>query len=149
HHPKVQWHVWHREMGAAVVDREAIDARAPQADDPAQLLLTSGTSGEPKGVVHRHGTLSRATWMEVEHLGLNSSDSIFVPSPLGHQTGFLYGMWLALTLGVPQILQSHWDPAEAVRILRAWEGTFVQAATPFLGDLVQEVENGAGPPESL
>src|SRR5699024_12170497 len=55
-----------------------------------------------------------------------------------HQTGFLYGMWLALTLGVPQIMQSHWDPAEAVRILHAWEGTFVQAATPFLGDLVRE-----------
>src|SRR5699024_9371666 len=95
------------------------------------------------------GTLSRAAWMEVEHLGLNSSDTIFVPSPLGHQTGFLYGMWLALTLGVPQIMQSHWDPAEAVRILHFREGTFVQAATPFLGDLVREVDNGARAPQAL
>lgn len=149
HNTDVGWHIWHQVMGATEADREAIEARRPRATDPAQLLLTSGTSGEPKGVVHRHGTLSRACWLEVEHLGLNSSDSIFVPSPLGHQTGFLYGMWLALTLGVPQILQSHWDPAEAVRVLQTWEGTFVQAATPFLGDLVREVENGAEAPEAL
>src|SRR5699024_12459978 len=40
HIPHVQWHVWHQVMGAARVDREALDALAPQATDPAQLLLT-------------------------------------------------------------------------------------------------------------
>ncbi|MEO6826003.1 MAG: 3-phosphoshikimate 1-carboxyvinyltransferase [Microbacteriaceae bacterium] len=148
-HPTIRWQAWHRALGAAVVDRDAIDARAPRPDDIAQLLFTSGTSGEPKGVTHTHHNLSRATQMEVEQLGLASSDVVYIPSPLAHQTGFLYGMWLALSLGVPQIVQAVWDAPRALEVLREWEGTFVQAATPFLTDLVRAVESGAPAPENL
>jgi len=147
--PAVSWQAWHRAVAWAVVDREALDARRPGPDDAAQLLFTSGTSGEPKGVIHTHRRLSRAAQMEVEHLGLNSADTIYIPSPLAHQTGFLYGMWLAFALGVPQIVQSIWDPRRSLEVLRGWEGTFVQAATPFLTDLVREVEAGAKPPGAL
>ncbi|MCZ2404745.1 3-phosphoshikimate 1-carboxyvinyltransferase [Paenarthrobacter sp. Z7-10] len=145
----VRWAPWHHAWATAVVDRAAIDAHAPAPDDPAQLLLTSGTSGAPKGVLHTHRRLSRAAMMEVQHLGLDSSDSIFIPSPLAHQTGFLYGMWLSFTLGVPQIVQSVWDPHRALEVLGNWEGTFVQAATPFLTDLVEAVEGGASVPARL
>ena len=148
-HPTVQWYGWHQAVASAVVDRAAIDARAPLPSDAAQLLFTSGTSGEPKGVVHTHRTLSRAAQMEVEHLGLTAHDVIYIPSPLAHQTGFLYGMWLAFSLGVPQIVQAIWDPQRALKVLRGWEGTFVQAATPFLTDLVRAVDAGAPPPTRL
>ncbi len=110
----------------------------PASRDPraiAQFLFTSGTSGEPKGVLHRNDVLMRAAAMEVEHLDLGARDRIFVPSPLAHQTGFLYGMWLALVMGVPQIVQPVWNATRALRALNDWEGTFVQAATPFLADL--------------
>jgi 3-phosphoshikimate 1-carboxyvinyltransferase len=147
--PAVTWQAWHRAVAWTHVDREELDARAPKPGDPAQLLFTSGTSGEPKGVIHPHSSLSRAAWMEVEQLGLGSTDAIYIPSPLAHQTGFLYGMWLAWTLGVPQILQRVWDARHALETIRTWEGTFVQAATPFLTDLVREVESGAPAPESL
>ncbi len=122
---------------------------APDANGLAQLLFTSGTSGEPKGVLHRRDTLTRAVAMEIEHLGLGARDRIYVPSPLAHQTGFLYGMWLALTLGVPQIVQETWNPLAGLEALSRAGGTFVQAATPFLADLVQAVEDGADPPQSL
>ncbi|MCQ1955294.1 3-phosphoshikimate 1-carboxyvinyltransferase [Arthrobacter sp. zg-Y826] len=122
---------------------------APTAGDPAQLLFTSGTSGEPKGVVHRHGTLSRAAAMEAAHLGLTSDDAVFIPSPLAHQTGFLYGMWLSFVLGCPQILQPVWDAERAVKLMRGWRATFVQAATPFLTDLVAAVDAGTAAPPSL
>jgi cyclohexanecarboxylate-CoA ligase len=145
----VTWAAWNRAWATAVVDRAALDARAPHPDDPAQLLLTSGTSGQPKGVVHTHRSLSRAAMMEAQHLGLDSSDTIYIPSPLAHQTGFLYGMWLSFTLGVPQIVQSVWDAGRALDILEHWEGTFVQAATPFLTDLVRAVEQGGPAPKSL
>ncbi|WP_111719676.1 3-phosphoshikimate 1-carboxyvinyltransferase [Homoserinimonas sp. OAct 916] len=148
-HATVQWHGWHRAMSEAIVDRARIEAVEPNPDDPAQLLFTSGTSGEPKLVVHTHRTLSRAVQMEIEHLGLNANDVIYVPSPLAHQTGFLYGMWLAFALGSPQIVQGTWNPRRALEVLNRWEGTFVQAATPFLSDLVQAVAEGAPPPRTL
>jgi cyclohexanecarboxylate-CoA ligase len=101
-------------------------------------------------VIQRMDRLSRAAAMEVRHLGLDRSDRIFIPSPLAHQTGFLYGMWLAFTLGVPQILQPVWDGPTALAALREHGGTFVQAATPFLADLVQAVEeSGGGGPGAL
>jgi 3-phosphoshikimate 1-carboxyvinyltransferase len=87
--------------------------------------------------------------MEVEHLDLGARDRIFVPSPLAHQTGFLYGMWLALVMGVPQIVQPVWNATRALRALNDWEGTFVQAATPFLADLLQAVESGERAPAAL
>jgi cyclohexanecarboxylate-CoA ligase len=127
------------------------DARpsAPHADAIAQLLFTSGTSGEPKGVLHRGDVLTQAARMEIEHLGLGEKDRVFIPSPLAHQTGFLYGMWLAIVLGVPQILMDEWDGRRAIEALNAWGGTFVQAATPFLADMTRAVEDGYARPRSL
>ncbi|MBV9027475.1 MAG: AMP-binding protein, partial [Candidatus Eremiobacteraeota bacterium] len=130
-------------------DGAALDRRAAAPNAPAQLLFTSGTSGEPKGVLHRNDVLMRAAAMEVEHLGLNAQDRIFIPSPLAHQTGFLYGMWLAVGMGVAQIVQPAWNAERALRALNEWDGTFVQAATPFLADMVNAVEGGARPPAAL
>ncbi len=137
-----RWHDYATALGR--VDRAGVNRRAPAPTDRAQLLFTSGTSGEPKGVIQRMDRLSRAAAMEVRHLGLDHSDRIFIPSPLAHQTGFLYGMWLAFILGVPQILQPVWDGPAALAALRRHGGTFVQAATPFLADLVQAVEQSGG-----
>ena len=143
---------WHRyadltEGGAP--DHAAIQARRPPPSALAQLLFTSGTSGEPKGVLHRMDSLTRAAAMQARHLSLSRADRVFVPSPLAHQTGFLYGMWLAVTLGAPQILQPVWNGRTALDALRRWNGAFVQAATPFLADLVAAVEETGQRPEAL
>jgi len=145
----VTWHGWEQELAETRVDRERIDAAAPAPGAVAQLLFTSGTTGEPKAVLHRHATLSRAAALQARHLGLHSGDAVFIPSPLAHQTGFLYGMWLSFVLGVPQILQPVWEPVRALNLLQGWKGSFVQAATPFLADLVKAVEAGAPAPQSL
>lgn len=145
----VQWLRLHDALRTIEVDASALDERAADPKAIAQLLFTSGTSGEPKGVLHRNDVLMRAAAMEVEHLGLNAKDRIFIPSPLAHQTGFLYGMWLALVMGVPQIVQPVWNASRALRALNDWDGTFVQAATPFLADLVHAVESGERPPAAL
>lgn len=146
---RVAWTSLHRTSEAIAACGRAAGTSAPDPKGLAQLLFTSGTSGEPKGVLHRRDTLASAVAMEIEHLGLDARDRIYVPSPLAHQTGFLYGMWLALTLGVPQIVQETWDPQRGLEALSQAGGTFVQAATPFLADLVQAVEDGADPPPSL
>jgi len=117
-------------------DAAAITARRPTGDSTAQLLFTSGSTGEPKGVLHPHRTLSAAAASHIRHFGLGDDDVIYIPSPLAHQTGFLYGMWIALALGVPQILQESWDAELGFEAIERTGVTFVQAATPFLADLV-------------
>jgi cyclohexanecarboxylate-CoA ligase len=103
----------------------------------AQLMFTSGTTGEPKGVLHTNATLSYALHAHIWTLGLTANDSIWVPSPMAHQTGFLYGMMLAFYLGATQICQASWQVETAVKAIEKHGATFVQAAMPFLADLVR------------
>ena len=109
----------------------------PGPDQIAQLLFTSGTSGEPKGALHRHDVLMRAADHHIDHFGLGADDVVYVPSPLAHQTGFLYGMWIAIRLGVSQVLQEVWDAEVGLDAMQRFGVTFVQAATPFLADLTR------------
>jgi cyclohexanecarboxylate-CoA ligase len=125
----------------------AFPALAP--DQLAQLLFTSGTSGEPKGALHRHDVLTRAADHHIEHFGLGAEDVIYVPSPLAHQTGFLYGMWIALRLGVAQVVQEVWDADVGLDAMRRFGVTFVQAATPFLADLTRVAEERGETAERL
>jgi 3-phosphoshikimate 1-carboxyvinyltransferase len=146
--PKTEGARWH-DFAAAVAGQEpdtaAIVARKPGPTALSQLFFTSGSTGEPKGVLHRYDALTRAAMMEVEHLGLGRDDTIFIPTPLAHQTGLLYGMWLSFALGSTQVIQDVWDARRGAAALREWDGTFVQAATPFLADLVRTVETGEEP----
>jgi 3-phosphoshikimate 1-carboxyvinyltransferase len=144
------WRYYRAAIGAVDPDPQAIAARAPQPEDACQLLFTSGTTGEPKGVLHSNRALALATALEVAHLGLGPADRIYVPTPMAHQTGFLYGLMLSWRLGVPAVIQPVWDAGVAeAQAFGAAGATFVQAATPFLSDLVKTVRDGAPRPDSL
>ncbi|UWD77978.1 3-phosphoshikimate 1-carboxyvinyltransferase [Curtobacterium flaccumfaciens] len=144
------WRYFENALAAVHVDVDEIGSHAPGPDDVCQLLFTSGTTGEPKGVQHPHRTLGLATAMHVAQSGLTSADRIYIPSPLAHQTGFLYGMLLAFRLGAPQVIQPVWDGRVALeQAFGVARASFVQCATPFLTDLVDLVEAGAPQPESL
>ncbi len=130
-------------------DGAAVAARAPKPAAIAQLLFTSGSTGEPKGVLHRHEVLDRAADAHIAHFGLHLDDVIYVPSPLAHQTGWLYGMWIAWRLGATQVIQERWDAELAFDAIGRHRVTFTQAATPFLADLVRVAGERGSRPEPL
>ncbi|MFL0396407.1 3-phosphoshikimate 1-carboxyvinyltransferase [Streptomyces albus] len=142
-------HDWAAVPETTAHERAALAAVRPAPGATAQLLFTSGTTGEPKGVTHSSANLVRAASMEIRQLGLDATDTVWVPSPLAHQTGFLYGMVLATVLGVPQILQAEWDARRALASLDDHRATFTQAATPFLFDLVKAVEDTGRRPRDM
>ncbi len=125
-------HPWERQ-----VDAKALFAdRRPHADDIVQLLYTSGTTGEPKGVLHSSNTLFANIRPYAERLHLGSDDVVFMASPMAHQTGFLYGLMMPVYLQAPAVLQDVWDPRFAAQVAAAERPTFTMASTPFLADLV-------------
>ncbi|SIS54599.1 AMP-binding protein [Alicyclobacillus vulcanalis] len=117
--------------------RAELAARKPGPDSHSQLLYTSGTTGEPKGVLHTHRTLSEALFIHTRTLGLTSKDRIWVPSPTAHQTGFLYGMLVSFYIGAPGIYHATWDVEKARLAIEVYGATFVQAAMPFLSDITR------------
>lgn len=104
-------------------------------NDVMQLLFTSGTTGESKGVLHTSNTLLGTILKFAERLALSADDVILMPSPMAHQAGFAYGLTLALTLGAPLVLADVWKPTQVVELMERHGVTYTFAATPFLADL--------------
>jgi cyclohexanecarboxylate-CoA ligase len=106
----------------------------PGPNDVIELMFTSGTTGEPKGVMHTANTISAAVDPVERTLGTTASDVCHMASTLGHQTGFLYGMQLALRAGARLVLQEVWDAPHFVKLVEAERITYTMGATPFLAD---------------
>lgn len=109
-----------------------------QADLVSELIFTSGTEARPKAVMHTEQTANFSVRAAYDHLGLGPDDVVWMPSPLGHSTGFNYGLRFALYHRLPLVLQDRWDPGAALDLIRAEGCSYTLAATTFLQDLVDE-----------
>ena len=122
---------WEKETDAAALFR----ARRPGPNDLTELLYTSGTSGEPKAVMHVSNTLLAMALQYIDWVRLGPRDVVFMASPLAHQTGFVYGMMMPVLLKTKLVLLDIWSAPEAARLIQAESATFTMASTPFLSDL--------------
>jgi cyclohexanecarboxylate-CoA ligase len=121
-------------------DRMEFSRRRPGPDAVVQLAYTSGTTGEPKGVMVTSNTALCNVRDFADRLGLRADDVELMASPLAHQTGFLYGLLLPIMRGMTFVLQDVWRPARAAEIIRAEGVGFTMASTPFLTDLTGQAE---------
>jgi cyclohexanecarboxylate-CoA ligase len=122
-------------------------AQRPTADDVVQLLYTSGTTGEPKGVMHTSRTLLTTMLPSIRHLQLREGEPILSATPLAHQLGFILAVIVPIALGSPVVMQDVWNANVALERIRKFGVTFGMGATPFLADLIDTAakEGNAGP----
>ena len=74
------------------------------ADDPAVILFTSGSEGEPKGVVLSHRNLLANREQLAARLDLNAQDIILNALPMFHAFGLTAGTLLPLLYGMRTFL---------------------------------------------
>jgi len=123
------------------------DPSAPLGDrDPAavsELIFTSGTEATPKAIMHTEQTTGFSVRAAADDLGVTDDDVVWMPSPVGHSTGFNYGLRFALHHGLPLVLQDRWDATAALELVRRHRCSYTLAATTFLQDLTEAATSAA------
>jgi long-chain acyl-CoA synthetase len=113
---------------------QAVQRAATSTEDStalAALLYTSGSTGEPKGVMLSHGNMTAAVWMVNDYLGLASSDVIHSALPLSSSYG-LYQLLLGLTVGATVLLDRGFAFPASCLSFAAQERATVMAAVPAM-----------------
>ncbi len=99
------------------LDPDPVSEAAPvDPSTPAIVAFTSGTTRDPKGVIHSHRTIG----FEARQLnGLNPAGGPppITGAPVGHFMGMLNALLISLLRNDPVTLIDVWDPAEVLRLM--------------------------------
>ena len=108
-------------------------AANPSPQKPAVILFTSGTEGEPKGVVLSHENLLSNVAQVRTHIELFDDDIVFNPLPAFHCFGLNVGILLPLIAGVKVICHpTPLQPREIVHRIRANRATILLSTDTFI-----------------
>jgi acyl-CoA synthetase (AMP-forming)/AMP-acid ligase II len=100
--------------------------------DPMLITYTSGSTGEPKGVVHGNGPLLRHGRNLAAMSGIGPDDRIWTPMPLCWVGGFSFTLLRAFSVGAAFVTQDRMDVGVALQLLERERVTCV-SAWPALG----------------
>lgn len=111
------------------------DPEPDSANDPTAILLyTTGTTGDPKGVMLTHGNLlfaaQASTWLR----NLGPEDHVYGALPLTHVFGVASMLMASAHAGAMVELATRFDPARLFRALR--DGATVMPAVPQMHALL-------------
>jgi len=107
-----------------------------QPDDVAALLYTSGTSGDPKGVMLTHKNLDGNAHACIEHLKPDPDQRFLGLLPLFHSFGMTTMMIVPLTLGSSVYYLPRFVPAQVVRTIAQRRSTMVYAIASMYSALL-------------
>lgn len=112
--------------------------------DIAVILGTSGTTCSSKGVLLTHDNIRYSEEVFNRELGLTKEDIMFMPAPLNHATGFHHGIIAPMLLGAKLVLQQKYRCQEAIALMNKEKCTYSMGATPFIYDILRELETKGG-----
>ena len=119
----------------------------PGRDDVLQIVFTSGTTAEPKGVVITHGNvLANIAPLQREMRGYLKYERLVHPLrflnllPLSHVFGQFLGMFLPPLLGATVIFQEELKPSEVIHTIRRERVSVLVSVPRVLQSLKQKIE---------
>jgi acyl-CoA synthetase (AMP-forming)/AMP-acid ligase II len=125
-----------------LLSAEPIDAPATvDPGAPALVGWTSGTTANPKGVIHSHQTVGA----EVTQLAAGqapSSRPTLIANPISHAIGMLGALLIPVVNGIPVHLLDQWDPREVLRLIESEDLNSAGGAPFFLTSLLDDPRCG-------
>jgi acyl-CoA synthetase (AMP-forming)/AMP-acid ligase II len=110
---------------------------AMDADTVMRMAFTSGTTGNPKGVMHSHNTTLAAARILNGDLGLSADDVMMVWLPLGLNWGYLTLVQSVLA-GAEAVLLDRFAPAAALDLIARERVTYIPTAPASLTAILAE-----------
>jgi acyl-CoA synthetase (AMP-forming)/AMP-acid ligase II len=131
---------------AALLDHDSDSVRSAASVDPSTAALvawTSGTTADPKGVVHSHRTIVA----EARQLAsAREGPPTLIGAPVGHAIGLLGALLVPVIEGEPVHLIDVWDPSIVLAAMVEDKVSAATGATFFLTSLLDHPDFG---PEHL
>lgn len=106
-------------------------------EDPAVLLYTSGTTGQPKGAVLTHGNLTWNTFNVIADYDYTSEDVALQISPMFHVASLGMGVLPVLLKGATLVLQERFTPGEVLRVVEE-QGVTALSGVPTTFQMLTE-----------
>src|SRR5262249_23572797 len=109
-------------------------------DAVSMVLFTSGTTGEPKGVLHTQNTVFASAVGVCDALGIESSDVILCPHALMHLASYLT-THCALRTGATVVLLDSWSGERGLQVMVESRTTRLVSAPVFINDALTAIED--------
>jgi acyl-CoA synthetase len=120
----------------SLLEADPLPGPAPvDPDAPTIVAFTSGTTRDPKGVVHSHRTIGFET-RQLDHLFPTGGPPQITGAPVGHFIGMLNAFLVPLLRTRSVNLIDVWDPGEVLRMMREDGLGVTGGATFFLTSLL-------------
>lgn len=107
--------------------------RASSVDDLATVIFSSGSTGEPKGVMLSHYNIESNIEQMNQTFMLDSHDRLLGVLPFFHSFGFTVTLWLPAAIGVGVVYHPNpLDFAAIGELVRKYKITFLLSTPTFL-----------------
>jgi fatty-acyl-CoA synthase/long-chain acyl-CoA synthetase len=120
-----------------VIDDEVVAAAPTDASLPVMLQYTSGTTGNPKGVLLRHRSLVNVAKLTMEFVGVEPGAVTVNPLPMFHTAACVIGTLGPLWLGGAEILVEQFVPGPVLSLLRKEQPDVLFNVPAVLGALLE------------
>ena len=118
---------------------------APQVDltedDYAAIYFSSGTTGFPKAILHKHRSLIHSARVEQNHHGQTHEDVFLCIPPLYH-TGAKMHWFGSLMVGGRSVLLKGTKPEDILGAVSAEHCSIVWLLVPWAQDILDQIESG-------
>ena len=110
-------------------------------DDFGAIYFSSGTTGFPKAILHKHRSLTQAAQMEQKHHGTSRDDTFLCIPPLYH-TGAKFHWMGSLVAGSKAVLLKGTKPETILSAVSSEHCTIVWLLVPWAQDILDAIESG-------
>ena len=110
-------------------------------DDYGAIYFSSGTTGFPKAILHKHQSLSQAAEMEARHHGTGRDDVFLCIPPLYH-TGAKFHWMGSLFAGSKAVLLKGATPEVILSAVSSEKCTIVWLLVPWAQDILDALDSG-------